>query len=313
MGTPDGLRERECPCVLGARGNRGQSCRTLHSEFRISLLPCGFTLIELLVATAVVMVFLVLAVNMATDTLRQSEAVNSQLNANLRARLVMDWITRDIQTALVRKDGGEWLRMEPAVLDAGILLPVCKLMLFSQAGETHVSGNLILSGPAAVIYEVAYCDPITLAATRQKTALFRMALDPAYTFQTGFVENTPVNLQTELWNILPSGIGVIAPENVLIENIAGFQIVFEFQTPDGTTHRSAADETFSAGVDGNVRTGSGGSATEFSAARVLSAEVTLWLLDPSGQRALKQGVLEPEEFFTRHARPFVRKVTIQTQ
>lgn len=294
------------------RWDRGQDA---HGPLRCAPRAAAhaFTLIELLVATAVVMVFLVLAVNMATDTLRQSETVNAKLRANLQARLVMDWITRDIQTALVRKDGGEWLRMEPSALNAGIALPVCKLMLFSQSGETHISGNLTLSGPAAVAYEVAYCDPITLAATRQQTALFRMALDPAFTFQKGFVENTPVNLQTELWNILPSGIGVIKPENILIENIAGFQIVFEFLTADGVTHRSVADETFSAGVDGKVRTGSGGGAAEFAAARVLSAEVTLWLLDPSGVRALKQGALSPQDFFTRHALPFVRKIAIQTQ
>ncbi len=273
----------------------------------------GFTLIELLVATAVVMVFLVLAVNMATDTLRQSEAVNTKLKSNLQARLVMDWITRDIQTALVRRDGGEWLRMEPATLNAGIALPVCKLMLFSQAGETHISGNLTLSGPAAVAYEVAYCDPITLAATRQQTALFRYALDPGDTFQIGFVENTPVNLQTELWNVLPSGTGVVKPENVLIQNVAGFQIAFEFSTADGLTLKSPVDQTFSAGVDGKVRVGTGGGAAEYPAARVISAEVTLWLLDPAGTRTLKQGVLSPQEFFTRHARPFVRKIAIQTQ
>jgi hypothetical protein len=62
-----------------------------------------------------------------------------------------------------------------------------------------------------------------------------------------------------------------------------------------------------------VRTGSGGGAVEFPAARVLSAEVTLWLLDPSGVRALKQGALSPQDFFTRHARPFVRQIAIQTQ
>ena len=296
---------------------QGQDCSgpLIASERRgeISLIS-GFTLIELLVATAVVMIFLVLAVNMATDTLRQSEAVNAKLRSNLQARLVMDWITRDIQTAVVRQDGGEWLRMEPSTLSAGIGLPVCKLMLFSQAGELHMTANQTLSGPAAVAYQVAYCDPITLdTTTRQETSLFRMALDPAYTFQEGFVLNKPVNLQTELWNVLPAGVGVVKPENVLIQNIAGFQIAFEFLSSDGTTHKSSAADTFSAGVDGKVRVGTGGSATEYPAARVLSAEVTLWLLDAAGVRALKQGTLSPQDFFTRYARPFVRKIAIQTQ
>ena len=272
----------------------------------------AFTLIELLVAIAVVMVFVVLGVQVATDTLRSSEQVNAQLKLNLQSRLTMDWITRDIQTAIVRKDGGEWVRMEPSTLNAGISLPVCKLMLFSQAGELHPSGNLTLSGPAAVAYETAYCDPITLAATRQQTALFRLALDPAYTFQKGFVEATPLNLQTDLWNVLPSGTAVVTPANILIENIAGFQVAFEFLSSDGILHRSDATETFSAGVDGNVRTGSGGSAMTFPAARVISAEVTLWLLDPAGVRALKQASMPPNDFFARYARPFVRKIAIQT-
>ena len=294
---------QDCPSPFSASGRRTDLSRI-----------SGFTLIELLVATAVVMIFLVLSVNMATDTLRQSEAVNAKLRSNLQARLVMDWITRDIQTAVVRKDGGEWLRMEPSTLSAGIDLPVCKLMLFSQAGELHTTGNQTLSGPAAVAYQVAYCDPITLDTTaRQETSLFRMALDPASTFQEGFVLNKPVNLQTELWNVLPTGVAVVKPENVLIQNIAGFQIVFEFLSSDGTTHKSSAADTFSAGVDGKVRVGTGVSATEYPAARVLSAEVTLWLLDTAGVRALKQGTLSPQDFFTRYARPFVRKVAIQTQ
>jgi hypothetical protein len=46
---------------------------------------------------------------------------------------------------------------------------------------------------------------------------------------------------------------------------------------------------------------------------VLSAEVTLWLLEPAGARALKQGTLSTQEFFTRHARPFVRKIAIPSQ
>lgn len=296
-----------------ARSNCGpDACDPLRCAPRAA--ANAFTLIELLVATAVVMVFLVLAVNMSTDTLRQSEAVNAKLKANLQARLVMDWITRDIQTALVRKDGGEWLRMVPSTLDAGISLPVCRLMLFSQAGETHISGNSTLSGPAAILYDVDYRDPTSRSATPASTALFRMALDPGETFTVGFVENTPVNLQTELWKVvLPNGARDIEPENLLIQNIAGFQIAFEFLAADGTTHKSEATQTFSAGVDGKVRVGTGGGATEYPAARVLAAEITLWLLDPSGVRALQQGNLSQQEFFTRHARPYMRKIEIASQ
>ena len=50
----------------------------------------------------------------------------------------------------------------------------------------------------------------------------------------------------------------------------------------------------------------------FPAARVISAEVTLWLLDPAGVRALKQASMPPNDFFARYARPFVRKIAIQT-
>jgi prepilin-type N-terminal cleavage/methylation domain-containing protein len=274
----------------------------------------AFTLVELLVATAVVAVFLVLSVNMATDTLRRSETVNSQLRANLQARLVMDWITRDIQSALVRSDGGEWLRMEPSALEAnGLNLPFCKLMLFSQAGENHLSGNAALHGPAAVAYEAAYVDPITLnPATRRQTALFRLALDPAFTFAAGFSENIPANLGTDLWNVLPPETGVVMPQNVLIQNLAGFQVGFEFLTANGTTIKSPATETFSAGVNGAVRVGAGAGAMEYPDARVLAAEVTIWLLDPSGIRALKQGGLPLDELFEKHARPFVRRIAIRS-
>lgn len=283
--------------------------RVLHAEQ-------AFSLVEILVAIAIVMLFLVLAVNIATDMLGQSNTMNTKIRSNLQARLVMDWITRDIQTALIRKDGGEWLRMEPFTLDSAIELPVCRLMLFSQAGEMHPDPPdtaLTLSGPSAVIYDVDYRDPTSQADTPASTTLFRYALDPRETFRLGFVANTPENLQKDVWqSVLENGVSDIEAKNLLITNIAGFQVSFEFLTANGTTVKSLATETFSAGVSGKIRTGSGPSAAEYPGARVLSVEVTLWLLDPSGVRTLTQGGTK-ENLFTRYSYPFTRKITLQNQ
>ena len=283
----------------------------------------AFTLLELLVAMAVVAIFVVIAVELATATLKRTEGVNSKLRANMQARVVMDWLARDLQTALVRKDGGEWLRMEPTNLAVGSLsLPMSRLMLFSQAGELHLSTSTsgtttttnTNSGPAAVSYETDYCDPITLQDNRwNTTALFRVTVDPQATFSNLFAAQTPYNLADDFWDSLPTGVGQREAQHLLIQNIAAFQVSFEFTTNGPTTIKSDPDWIFSAGVDGNVRAGG----TDYPGATVLSAEVTLWLLEPEGARALRRASegasMTTDEFLAKYAHPFVRKIPLQTQ
>ncbi len=279
----------------------------------------AFTLLELLVAMAVVSIFVVIAVELAAATLKRAEGVNSKLRANMQARVVMDWLARDLQTSLVRRDGGEWLRMEPTNLAVGSLsLPMSRLMLFSQAGELHLSSagstTVTNSGPAAVSYETDYCDPITLQANRwNTTALFRVTVEPQETFDNGFAAQTPYNLADDFWDSLPTGVGQREAQHLLIQNIAGFEIAFEFTTNGPTTIKSDPNWIFSAGVDGNVRAGN----TTYPGATVLSAEVTLWLLEPEGARALRRAAegasVTTADFLAKYAHPFVRKIPLQTQ
>ncbi len=287
----------------------------------------AFTLLELLVAMAVLALFVTLAFQITTGALNQWQAVNSKLKLNMQARMVLDWIERDLQTALVRQDGGEWLRIEPYELEAvGTLkFPATKLMLFSQAGERHVDPDntvtsdedpATLSGPAAVAYDMAYVDPLTLAPTRPRPGLFRLALDPGYTFLKGFVENTPENLRTDLWDVLPQDIGVIRPEHLLVENVCAFRIRVEFADAAGSIRTTAEDDTFSAGANGEIRTGTGGGAQTYPGAKVLSVEVTLWLLDMGGTNRLRQieaggGEIPLDELLERYAHPFTRKISLQ--
>jgi prepilin-type N-terminal cleavage/methylation domain-containing protein len=288
--------------------------------------PRAFTLLELLVAMAILSIFVVLALRLASDSLAQWERGNSQLKTNLQARLVMEWIERDLQTALVRQDGGEWLRWEPEelALPAGFPVPVGKLMLFSQAGELHPDPDNpgeqnLLSGLAAVAYDVDYTDPLLPpgaggTASRDRLGIYRLALDPAYTFERGFVEATPANLQTDFWNVLPPDIGVVLPEHLLIENVAGFRVVLEFVDGDGATLRTEATETISVGVDGDLRIGAGSGAVTHPAARVLSAEITLWILDSRGANLLRPGNtpagMTRADLFARHAYAFTKKIPL---
>jgi hypothetical protein len=101
--------------------------------------------------------------------------------------------------------------------------------------------------------------------------------------------------------------------HLLARNIAGLQIVFEFSPQGSPTLVSDAEAVFSAGVDGNVRA----AGTTYNGAAVVSAEVTLWLLKPEGARALQRIAngtsMTKEEFFTKYARPFVRRIPLQSQ
>lgn len=283
---------------------------------RPSALSRAFTLIELLVAMSILAVFVVMAMQLTGDMLGQWETVNSKVKLNMQARLALDLIERDLKTAFVRQDGGEWLRWEPEDVTAGtIKAPAGKLMFFSQAGEAHYTDNSTQFGLAAVAYEVAYADPLlsgNSTASRKRLGLYRLAIDPAYTFETAFLVDTPpADLNTDLWSVLPQELQITLPSNLLVENIVGFRVTFDYYKTSGnlTISTSDADDIVSIGVGANRTLTIG--ADEIPHGQLLAAEVTLWLLDNKGASLLRNGLpFSEKELLQRHAHPFSKKIEL---
>ncbi|MCF3651940.1 PulJ/GspJ family protein [Synoicihabitans lomoniglobus] len=105
----------------------------------------AFTLVEIVVAVGITAVLAALSLTIVTHTLGIWEKSASALTMENRAQLVMDRLVVDWESAVVRRDGGEWIRWE------GTNHAVTELRLFTNTRTT--------SGDAAephTIREVVY-------------------------------------------------------------------------------------------------------------------------------------------------------------
>lgn len=76
----------------------------------------GFTLLELLVATSISLVLAGLLLAIVNHTLDLWQRQRGAVDTAAQARLVLDFMERDLQSALHRDDGGRWLAVD--ILDA---------------------------------------------------------------------------------------------------------------------------------------------------------------------------------------------------
>ena len=78
----------------------------------------AFTLIEIMVATVVMVVLVGLVIQITSEVLKVWTRSSGKLAANAEARIAMELITQDLETAVFRDNGMQWLRVE-APLDPG--------------------------------------------------------------------------------------------------------------------------------------------------------------------------------------------------
>ena len=69
----------------------------------------GFTLIEIMVATVVMVIMVGLVVQITSEVLKVWTRSSDKLSANAQARIALDLITSDLETAVFRNNGLCWL------------------------------------------------------------------------------------------------------------------------------------------------------------------------------------------------------------
>jgi prepilin-type N-terminal cleavage/methylation domain-containing protein len=69
----------------------------------------AFTIIELLVALAVTAIMITLMVNISINLLKAWNFTSGQLSAGNQARVALDYLSQDLQSAVLKRDGNIWL------------------------------------------------------------------------------------------------------------------------------------------------------------------------------------------------------------
>ena len=150
----------------------------------------AFTLIEIMVASVIMIVLTGLVIQITSEVLKVWNRSSGKLAANAEARIVMDLLTQDLETAVFRNNGQRWLEAETKDIAsvAGYQPQTINLLLFSPALDRPLedkNSNVIPGDICAVQYELVYQNPVnggTSKAEDNMFALHRRVIDPSTTF-----------------------------------------------------------------------------------------------------------------------------------
>jgi prepilin-type N-terminal cleavage/methylation domain-containing protein len=221
----------------------------------------GFTLIEIMVATTIMVVLVGLVIQITSEVLSVWNRSSGRLSANAQARIAMELITQDLESAVFRKNGMQWLRAEDETIDgpAGSNVATVSLKLFSPALDRE-EGPGELCG---IAYKLEYANPIdgSLGAGTTDNRLFilyRLVVSPESTFEDLLGEPNQLELpgsEAIAWGTNPPN-DIIGDEggNYLVSNIVDFEIDFYVEEDSVSGDTLAPSPVIYGGTDSTIGT-----------------------------------------------------------
>ncbi len=183
----------------------------------------AFTLIEIMVATVVMVILVGLVVQMTSEVLKIWNRSSGKLSANAEARIAMDLLTQDLETAILGNEELQWFRVEGPIHPGGEYSnQTVSLKLFSPASDRpqeDSTGNEIAGDICGIGYRLAFREayeggPLTYA-------LYRKVVDPQTTFNSLMGSTNQGALTGSLW----SDASIIDEDNYLASNLVEFKVL----------------------------------------------------------------------------------------
>ncbi|MDP4878703.1 MAG: prepilin-type N-terminal cleavage/methylation domain-containing protein [Opitutales bacterium] len=273
----------------------------------------AFTLIEIMVATVIMVILVGLVIQITSEVLNVWNRSSGKLSANAEARIAMDLITQDLETAVFRNNSLEWFRAEDATLTGpgGELSATVALRLFAPVTDRPEGPGDI----CAVAYKLDYVNPVdgTASGADRTFVLYRLVVDAQTTFNDLMgdpIQATLPGKDDPTWGT-ESIIGDQG-SNYLVSNIVEFKIDFHV-TGDGTSETSVADgSTTAATIYGGDDATVGIQATDPRLQYSLAyAEINLTVVSDQGIKMLQNIDRIPEtveEVVIEYGQKFVRRV-----
>jgi competence protein ComGC len=151
----------------------------------------AFTLVEVMTATAIMVILVVFVLTIATNTITiYDNAVNSR-RVTSESRAVLNSLTHDLQSAIIRNDGNIWLQIEHDE-DVGNVARsnAPRIMLFAPVPERikRESANIerIPGAVCAINYQIGHRSPFDDPGDyiQQIYGLYRAIIDAQGTFES---------------------------------------------------------------------------------------------------------------------------------
>ena len=197
----------------------------------------AFTLVEILVATAITLVLTSLILSLTTNVLTTWNRASGKLLSGSDARLALQLLTQDLETAVLQYDGSQWIIAEQDS-DVGIL-PAKNafwLQFFSQVTDrpsyyqntkTDAYGDI-----CAVSYRLAYQNPFGNPNGLKVYGLYRTVADPQTTFEDALVYANSENQNfRSFWSMGDYNKGR-AEQEFLVGNVVNFSFIFQYEVTD---------------------------------------------------------------------------------
>lgn len=274
----------------------------------------AFTLIEIMVASVIMVVLVGLVIQITSEVLNVWNRSSGKLAANAEARIAMDLLTQDLETAVFRNNKMRWIEAEEEPFQnplSGSGFVTTKLKLFSPALDRP-------DGPGdicGIAYLLNYRNPIDGGTSGDQTfVLYRHLIDPEITFNDLMGESNQESFDNTQWSddsIRDNG------KNYLVSNIVDFRVDF-YVVDDG-------DSATTTQVAGNILYGGTsptvgpGASVDSQASSLAYAEITLTVISDealkviqnnayaqSGFDTLKDYIVANSETFTRRVNLLAR-------
>ena len=288
----------------------------------------AFTLIEIMVATVIMVVLVGLVIQITSEVLKVWSRSSGKLSANAEARIAMDLITQDLESAVFRNNGQQWLRVDAPLEDnySGSINSntandqTVGLKLFSPALDRptkNAAGATIPGDICAIGYRLSY--QRSYDGGPDMYALYRMVVDPQTTFNSYMGSpsdsNSPqLSLQGGLW-----ADSLITDEvNYLVSNIVEFKVLI-YELDATTTPALPVANLVNAKPDGELTMDyafGGTSGSGVSTNQLLYADVILTVVSDEGLEMLENIDRIPEtaeQVVQQHGEVFTRRGNFMAQ
>ena len=246
----------------------------------------AFTLIEIMVATVVMIVLTGLVIQITGEVLKVWNRSSGKLSANAEARIALDLLTQDLETAVFRNNEQQWLRVEAPVDPGGnytnqtvalkLFSPALDRQKFEADGVTAIPGDI-----CGIAYRLAFKE--SYAGGDNVYALYRFIEDPKDTFNNLIgPSTTDPDVQKSLVGSVWDEINVTSENNYLASNIIEFKVLI--YEDDGSTD----PQPVNANDDGNVTANYFYGGIDGSSLPLHYADITLTVISGEGLQLMQR-------------------------
>lgn len=194
----------------------------------------GFTLIEILVASAVMALLVGLVITITSQVLNVWNRSGGRLSANQEARIALEFLTQDLETAIFRNNESQWMRTRKRRLETpiGNVPNTVDLRFFSTTLNRpmlETNGDRIPGDISAISYELDFVDPVTGgdSSVFRQFVLFRRTARPDDTFRIHMAPGDQGDLSdNDIWGVRK---GDGEDNDFLVGNVIEFKVEFFLQ------------------------------------------------------------------------------------